>query len=83
MTDAGYDFKTNNPAWFDVLRPTKLPSFKGEFEPDGKTYWSVRQTRLGVKSNTKTSLGNLFTQFEFELFGTGVDAGQTSPYGII
>lgn len=78
MADAGYQFKTNDPAWFDVLRTTKLPSFKGQFEPDGKTYWSVRQTRFGVKSNIPTKAGNIFTQFEFELFGTGVDAGQTT-----
>ncbi len=78
MADAGYEFKASDPSWFDVLRVTKLPSFKGQYAPDGKTYWSVRQTRFGVKSNTPTSLGNLFTQFEFELFGVGVDAGQTT-----
>ena len=78
MLDSGYDFKTNNPDWFDVIRPTKLPSFNGEFAPDGKAYFGVRQTRFGVKTSTPTALGNLKTQFEFELFGTGVDAGQTT-----
>jgi hypothetical protein len=78
MLDSGYDFKTNNPDWFDVIRPTKLPSVKGEFAPDGKVYYGVRQTRFGVKSSTQTGLGELKTQFEFELFGTGVDAGQTT-----
>ena len=78
MLDSGYDFKTNNPDWFDVIRPTKLPSFNGEFAPDGKVYFGVRQTRFGVKTSTPTGLGNLKTQFEFELFGTGVDAGQTT-----
>jgi DcaP outer membrane protein len=78
MLDSGYDFKTNNPDWFDVMRPTKLPSFNGEFAPDGKVYFGVRQTRFGVKTSTPTALGNLKTQFEFELFGTGVDAGQTT-----
>lgn len=78
MLDAGYDFKTNNPDWFDVVRPTKLPSFSGEFAPDGKVYFGVRQTRFGVKTATDTGLGKLKTQFEFELFGTGVDAGQTT-----
>ncbi len=78
MTDAGYEFFTQDPNWYDVMRPTKLPSFKGEYEPDGKTYFSVRQTRFGVKSSTPTSLGEFKTQFEFELFGTGVDAGQTT-----
>jgi hypothetical protein len=78
MLDAGYQFKTNSPDWFDVVRPTKLPSFKGEFAPDGKTFFGVRQTRFGVKSTTPTSAGELKTHFEFELFGVGVDAGQTT-----
>ena len=49
----------------DVMRTTKLPSVLGEFEPDGKTYFSVRQTRFGVKSSTPTSIGTL-KKFEFE-----------------
>jgi DcaP outer membrane protein len=78
MLDTGYDFKTNDPDWFDVIRPTKLPAFAGQFAPDGKVYYGVRQTRFGVKTSTATGLGELKTQFEFELFGTGVDAGQTT-----
>ena len=78
MLDAGYQFKQNDPNWFDVIRPVKLPAFKDEFAPDGKVYFGVRQSRLGVKSSTPTKYGELKTQFEFELFGTGVDAGQTT-----
>ena len=78
MLDAGYDFKTENPNWFDVLRPTQLPSFNGEFAPEGNVFASVRQSRFGVKSSTPTEFGDLNTIFEFELFGTGVDAGQTT-----
>jgi outer membrane DcaP-like protein len=78
MLDMGYQFKQNDPNWFDVIRPTKLPAFKDQFAPDGKTYFGVRQSRLGVKSTTATKFGELKTQFEFELFGTGVDAGQTT-----
>lgn len=78
MLDAGYDFKTNDPDWFDVVRPTKLPSSPAQFAPDGKVYLGVRQTRFGVKTATDTAIGKLKTQFEFELFGTGVDAGQTT-----
>lgn len=78
MLDAGYQFKQNHPDWFDVIRPTKLPAFPDEFAPDGKTYFGVRQSRLGVKYNTPTKYGELKTIFEFELFGTGVDAGQTT-----
>ena len=78
MLDFGYQFKQNHPDWFDVIRPTKLPSFPNEFAPNGKVYSGVRQSRLGVKSSTPTKYGELKTQFEFELFGTGVDAGQTT-----
>jgi hypothetical protein len=78
MLDSGYNFGSINPNWFDVERPTQLPSFKGEFGPNGSTFWGVRQTRFGVKSITPTALGDLKTIFEFELFGTGVDAGQTT-----
>jgi hypothetical protein len=78
MLDAGYDFKQVDPDWFDVVRPVKLPSKANEFGSDGNTYFSVRQTRFGAKSETPTKYGPLKTQFEFELFGTGVDAGQTT-----
>jgi hypothetical protein len=78
MLDMGFQFKQNDPDWFDVIRPTKLPAFKDQFAPDGKVYFGVRQSRLGVKSTTATPFGELKTQFEFELFGTGVDASQTT-----
>jgi hypothetical protein len=78
MMDAGYNFDQSDPVWFDVLRPTKLPAFENQFAPDGTTFFSVRQSRLGVRSTTPTDLGDLKTTFEFELFGTGVDAGQTT-----
>ena len=78
MLDMGSDFKQNHPDWFDVIRPTKLPSFEDEFGKDGRWFSGVRQSRLGVKSSVPTDLGSLNTTFEFELFGTGVDAGQTT-----
>jgi len=78
MLDAGYQFKQADPKWFDTVRPVKLPAFRDQFAPDGNTYFSVRQTRFGVKSSTPTKYGELKTIFEFELFGTGADAGQTT-----
>ena len=78
MLDIGHDFKQIDPAWFDTLRVTKLPSVKDQFGEDHSTFAGVRQSRLGVKSSTPTALGDLKTTFEFELFGTGVDAGQTT-----
>jgi DcaP outer membrane protein len=78
MLDVGYDFGQNDPAWFDVVRPTKLPSFEDEFGTDGRYFAGVRQSRFGVRTYLPTDLGELKTIFEFELFGTGVDAGQTT-----
>jgi hypothetical protein len=78
MMDAGYDFKQVDPNWYDTMRPTKLPAFKNQFGADGETYFGVRQSRLGVKGYLPTKFGELKTIFEFEMFGTGVDAGQTT-----
>ena len=78
MLDTGYQSGQNDPNWFDVVRPTKLPSFDDEFGEDGRWFAGVRQSRFGVKSYFPTDLGELRTTFEFELFGTGVDQGQTT-----
>jgi hypothetical protein len=78
LTDVIYDFKQMDPKWFDVPRPTKLPAFKDQFAPDGQIYFSVRQTRFGVKGYTPTPLGTMSTLFEFDLLGSGADAGQTT-----
>jgi hypothetical protein len=78
MMDAGYNFDQIDPNWFDVVRPTKIPAFKNQYGADGSFYFSVRQTRLGFKNYFETPMGELKTQFEFEMFGTGVDAGQTT-----
>jgi hypothetical protein len=77
MLDTGFDAEQNDPLWFDVVRPTKLPAFEDEFGKDKRWFSSVRQSRLGVKTYTPTMFGELKTIFEFELFGTGDQAGQT------
>jgi hypothetical protein len=76
--DAGYDFKQINPNWFDALRITKLPTYKNQFAPDGKTFMGVRQTRFGVRGYTPTPVGELKVVYEFDMFGVGVDEGQTT-----
>src|SRR5690348_11368407 len=78
VAHAIYDFKQVNPQWYDVPRPTKLPAYKDQFAPDGQVYFSVRETRFAVRGYTPTSLGPLTTLFEFDFFGSGVDAGQTT-----
>jgi DcaP outer membrane protein len=78
MLDIGHDFKQIHPDWYDTMRVTKLPTIEDEFGRDHSTFAGVRQTRFGVRSTTPTDIGNLNTIFEFELFGTGVDSGQTT-----
>ncbi len=79
MLDMGYQVKQNNPDWYDVVRPSQLPTYDNEYGENGNFFMSVRQTRLGFKTSTPTSGGDsINTIFEFELFGTGGDAGQTT-----
>src|SRR5215471_13105048 len=78
MMDMGYDFKQINPNWFDALRITKLPKYKNQFAPDGKVFFGVRQTRFGVAGYSPTPLGDLKVVYEFDMFGVGVDEGQTT-----
>ncbi|WP_239490985.1 DcaP family trimeric outer membrane transporter [Luteitalea sp. TBR-22] len=78
MLDIGHNFNTINPNWSDTMRVTRLPSFPGEFGQDNNAFAGVRQSRLGVRTSVPTDLGELKTQFEFELFGVGVDEGQTT-----
>jgi hypothetical protein len=59
VTDVIYDFEQNNPAWFDVVRPTKLPAFTDEFGRDGRMHYSVRPMRLGVRTAIPTTLGQV------------------------
>jgi len=78
MADAIADFGQNNPDWFDVVRPTKLPNAPKQFGEDGHFYLSPRQSRFGVKGSLPTSDGTVTGQFEFDMFGTGKDAGLTT-----
>src|SRR6185503_21084374 len=73
-----YDFKRTNPEWFDVLRVSKLPAFAGEFGENDHTWFSVRPSSVGLKPTLKTRLGDIKGRFEWDLFGTGRDAGRTT-----
>src|SRR5206468_4080524 len=55
QADAIGDFRTNNPDWFDVNRPSKLPAFEDEFGHNGHTWFSARQTRIGTKATIPTA----------------------------
>jgi hypothetical protein len=78
MLDIGQNFKTINPNWFDTMRVTRLPSFDKEFGEDNSTFAGVRQSRFGVRTSSPAGGRELKTQFEWELFGVGVDEGQTT-----
>jgi hypothetical protein len=78
MLDFGSNFKTIDPDWYDTMRITKLPSYTDQFGKDGSWFAGVRQTRFGVKTATTAGGKDLVAKFEIDMFGTGVDAGQTT-----
>ena len=45
---------------------------------DGQTFFGVGQSRFGLYAYVPTSAGQLKSQFEFDFFGVGADAGQTT-----
>src|SRR3954469_14213022 len=49
--DAIQDFNRVNPDWNATLRPSRLPTPKGEFGSDGQPVFSARQSRLGARAN--------------------------------
>ena len=72
------DFATVNPDWQDTLRPSKLESYANEYGSGSHFYASVKQSRLGVKGWVPTGLGELEACVDFDFFGVGADAGQTT-----
>jgi hypothetical protein len=78
MLDNGYNAGTIDPNWFDVMRPTKLPAFKDEFGRNGNWFAGVRQSRLGFSAYIPTAKHPIKLVVDFDFFGVGVDAGQTT-----
>jgi hypothetical protein len=80
QADASYDTNRMDPAWDDAFRPSKIPTQEGTFGGDGQSSVSVKQSRFGVQGNLPIGddLGPLTFKFEFDFFGVGVDAGQTT-----
>jgi hypothetical protein len=79
--DAIYDFNRSDPSWTAALRPSRIPvNCPGDpgCGKDGETTFSVRQSRFGVNGFIPTGLGELKTKFEIDMFGVGVNAGQTT-----
>jgi hypothetical protein len=76
--DAIVDIEQNDPNWYDVNRPSKLPASAKQFGNDGHFYLSPRQSRFGAKGTLPTSSGDVTATFEFDMFGVGADAGLTT-----
>ena len=74
------DTKRVDPNWMDAFRPSKIATPEGEFGTDGQSSLSVKQSRLGVRGSLPTGDATppVTFRFEFDMFGTGVDAGQTT-----
>ena len=80
QADASYDTQRMDPAWDDAFRPSRIPTEPGALGDDGQSSVSVKQSRFGVQGNVPIGddLGPLNFRFEFDFFGVGVDAGQTT-----
>jgi hypothetical protein len=80
QTDLIYDINRVDPAWEDALRPSKIPTTPGAFGSDGQTSISVKQSRFGVSGDfpLDKEMGAIKFKFEFDAFGVGADAGQTT-----
>ncbi len=72
------DFDRVNPDWEDTLRPSRIPTDPEQYGDDGQASISVKQSRFGVKATLPTSRGDINTKFEFDMFGVGSDAGETT-----
>ncbi|HEX4739601.1 MAG TPA: DcaP family trimeric outer membrane transporter [Allosphingosinicella sp.] len=77
--DAIQDFNRVNPDWEAALRPSRIPTEKGQYGSDGQSILSVRQSRLGVKASGQLAGQPYEAKVEFDFFGVGADAGKTSP----
>lgn len=78
QVDAIFDNTGIKGDWLGAARPTQLPSFENEFGVPGQFYFQVKQTRFGMSAHTPTKLGEARAVLDFDLFGVGVDAGQTT-----
>src|SRR5262245_28948556 len=78
MLDYIQDFGRVNPDWEDTLRPSRIGTDENQFGDDGQAILSVKQSRLGVQATLPTERGDIYTKFEFDMFGVGGDAGQTT-----
>jgi hypothetical protein len=73
-----YDFNRVDPNWQATLRPSKIPTADGVFGSDGQSIFSVRQSRLAARTALPVAGDVVKARIEFDFFGVGPDAGQTT-----
>lgn len=81
QADAIQDFKRMNNDWSATERPSKIPVVcpgDAGCGNNGESIISAKQSRFGVKGFVPTGLGAFKTQFEFDLFATGDNAGEAN-----
>jgi len=71
------DFQRVDPSWEGAFRPSKIPVDNGQFGDNGQSILSVRQSRFGARARQSIAGKDLFVRFEFDVFGTGNNAGET------
>jgi len=76
--DMIYDFDRVAPGTEATLVPSTIPYTPGEFGDDGNYIFSIKQSRVALESSAETSLGDARAWIEYDLFGTGSDAGRNA-----
>ncbi len=80
--DAIYDLKQMDPDWIGGFRPSKIPIYSTDpgWGTYGHLYFSVRPSTFKFEGVLPTHYkwGPLRLRFEFDLFGLGVHAGETT-----
>ncbi|TVQ34749.1 MAG: hypothetical protein EA370_10190 [Wenzhouxiangella sp.] len=80
MADLIQDFNGRlAPEWDSAFRPSRI-GIDGQFGDDGQSTVSVKQSRLGIRGLLSIPDAQpLSYKVEFDLYGTGDDAGKTTP----
>ena len=76
--DLIYDFDRVAPQYEETLVPTTIPTVPGLYGSDGNFIPSVKQSKLSFTRSGQTPFGAGRAWIEFDLFGTGADAGKTT-----
>ncbi len=81
-TDFIYDINQMDPDWIGGFRPSKIPVYASDpgWGTNGHLYFSIRQSTFKFDSYfpSKLKWGDVHLHFSFDLFGMGVNAGETS-----